>query len=133
MALITEQAIQPAFAAMELQNLFMPTQASTAAATTPLQNVLTENKTYFGYATGGIAMTPQLAMVAERKPEAIIPLDDLGGIGQPPMIVINNNAGEKAPLKQGKPMRFDGKKWVVDLIIDDYTHYGDLYTLFGGK
>ena len=33
-----------------------------------------------GYATGGIAWTPQLATVAEREPEAIIPLSKLGNI-----------------------------------------------------
>src|SRR4051794_21712989 len=30
-----------------------------------------------GYATGGIAWTPQLAMVAEREPELITPLSQL--------------------------------------------------------
>jgi len=34
-----------------------------------------------GYATGGVAMRPTLAMVAERGPEAMIPLSKLGAIG----------------------------------------------------
>ncbi len=33
----------------------------------------------FGYASGGIAMTPQMAMVGESVPEAIIPLSQMGG------------------------------------------------------
>jgi len=34
---------------------------------------------FYGYAEGGIAWTPQLAMVAEKEPELIVPFSKLGG------------------------------------------------------
>ena len=43
-----------------------------------------------GFATGGIISREQIVRVAERGPEAIIPLDRLGGIIQG---VLDNNGG----------------------------------------
>ena len=48
------------------------------------------------YATGGVAQTPQLAMIAEKGPEAVLPMDllrNMGGSATPTSINLTVNAG----------------------------------------
>ena len=42
----------------------------------------------FGMAEGGIVTKPTLAVVGESGPEAVIPLDRAGGLGQPAQITV---------------------------------------------
>ena len=44
-----------------------------------------------GFATGGVVTSPTIAMVGEAGPEAIIPLDQLGGFGGSYVININGD------------------------------------------
>ena len=44
-----------------------------------------------GFATGGIVTSPTIAMVGEAGPEAIIPLDQMGGFGSSYVININGD------------------------------------------
>ena len=55
-----------------------------------------------GLASGGIALKPMLAQIAEDGPEAVIPLDKLGGAPQINLTVINNlGVGAEARASQG--------------------------------
>jgi len=50
----------------------------------------------FAYAKGGVAQTPQLAMIAEKGPEAVLPMDlvrNMGGSATPTSINLTVNAG----------------------------------------
>ncbi|MGA2159978.1 MAG: hypothetical protein ABSG90_12265 [Dehalococcoidia bacterium] len=48
-----------------------------------------------GYATGGIAWNPQLAMVGENGPEAITPIGQAGGIGSSLTVNVGNYMGDE--------------------------------------
>jgi hypothetical protein len=53
--------------------------AAVAGATIGINEMLKTPETPKGYASGGVAWTPQVASLAENEPEAIIPLSKLGG------------------------------------------------------
>lgn len=82
-------------------------------------------------AEGGLVTRPTLTMVGESGPELITPLSKLGGMS-PPSVVINNNTGQ--PMEQeGEPM-FDGKNWVVNVVVDKINQGGLLRdTILGIK
>jgi len=82
---------------LKTNGIKLTSEEAAAIPTTPTVNTTTEPfKSYdianqnrymtpteiTGYATGGIAMTPQMAMVAESGPEAIMPLDKLLNISR---------------------------------------------------
>lgn len=48
-----------------------------------------------GYASGGIVTQPQLAMVGEAGPEAIIPLSQMGGMGSSVVVNVGNYMGDE--------------------------------------
>ncbi|MDT4825287.1 hypothetical protein FQZ97_585670 [compost metagenome] len=81
------------------------------------------------YSKGGIANTPQLAMFGEGSvPEAYVPLPDgrtipvtmngAAGDGAAPNVTVNviNQTGTQANAQQGNA-RFDGKQWVLDVVM----------------
>ena len=41
----------------------------------------------YAYAAGGIAMTPQIASLAERGPEIVLPLNKMGAFGN--TVIVN--------------------------------------------
>jgi len=47
------------------------------------------------YASGGIVTQPQLAMVGEAGPEAIIPLSQMGGMGNSVVVNVGNYMGDE--------------------------------------
>ncbi len=63
----------------------------------------------FGYASGGLAMTPQMASLAENEPEAIIPLSQMSQMG-----------GNNITIQAGAFMGNEGDARRFARIIQDY-------------
>lgn len=72
-------------------------------------------------AAGGLVTRPTLTMVGEAGPELITPLNKLGGMA-PPSVIINNNTGQ-AMEQEGAPM-FDGQNWIVSVVVDKINQGG---------
>lgn len=77
------------------------------------------------YSTGGVATSPQVAIFGEgRKNEAYVPLPDGKRIpvdmqgGGTPNVQVNviNQSGQKMDAQQGN-MKFDGKQFVLDVVL----------------
>ena len=88
------------------------------------------------YASGGIANRPQIAVYGEGdKPEAFVPLPDgrtipvtiKGGMTttQAPNVEVNviNQSGQDVSAEKGQ-MRFDGKNFVLDVVLKAATQPG---------
>lgn len=58
-------------------------------------------------ADGGIVTRPTLAVVGEAGPEAVIPLNRLGGMGQTLLVKIDLGAAELAQLERGRRVAAD--------------------------
>jgi len=71
----------------------------------------------FHFQHGGIAMEPTLGLIAESRPEAVIPLDQLGAVlgnaggGGGVNVTVNNNTGTPADAD----VKFDGKNLEITL------------------
>jgi lambda family phage tail tape measure protein len=88
------------------------------------------------YANGGVAYGPQLALFGEgRRPEAYVPLPDgrsipvslrgsTGGQVIHEQTVIYNQSSH--PVKATTNTRFDGARFVKDIIIEDLNSEGDV-------
>ena len=73
------------------------TIAATKGLLTDEQAAALSERRGFRYATGGIAKTPQLAMIAEKGPEMVLPMSMINGMvnggGQPINITVNAGMG----------------------------------------
>jgi hypothetical protein len=79
-------------------------------------------------ASGGIFTSPQMRLIGEAGPEAVIPLDKLGG-GM--TVIINNNTGE--PVEQ-RDRRGPNGQLIKEIIIGTFNRYvgdGGADGLFG--
>ena len=79
--------------------------------------------------SGGSVSKTGLAVV--HKGEVFSGTNNEMGFGQPPTVVINNNTGTK--IKQQGAPRMEANQWVINTVIDDITHGGDLAVLLGGQ
>lgn len=68
-----------------------------------------------GFAEGGIAWTPQLAMVAEKGPEVITPMSKVGGMGKVTVNFINESGYPIAPSRQEEYMLSDQR--IIDVFV----------------
>lgn len=82
------------------------------------------------YAAGGVATSPQLALYGEgSKPEAYVPLPDGRTIPvtmkgssdeqKAPNVSVNviNQSGQDVDASGGKGMKFDGKEYILDVVL----------------
>lgn len=90
------------------------------------------------YAKGGIANSPQVAIYGEAGPEAYVPLPDgrsipvtmkMSGVGQAaaaPSVAVNviNQTSQSVNAQQSGGMRFDGKQYVLDVVLSAATQPG---------
>ncbi len=97
------------------------------------------------YARGGIANRPQVALFGEGdQNEAFVPLPDgrripvkldvkgAGGSAQPPVVNVINQ-GQPAQVESSN-QRFDGKRWVLDIVMSEASKPGSFRdTLKGGR
>jgi hypothetical protein len=70
-------------------------------------------------ANGGIVTRPTLALIGEGKgPEAVIPLDRMGGLGGRPNVTVNvvNNSGAQVAAKPNVTM--NGQEMIVGIVLD---------------
>jgi hypothetical protein len=121
--------------------------AASGAASGSIPNVLFANggiMTDMGplelrkYAKGGIATSPQVAIYGEAGPEAYVPLPDgrsipvtmkMSGGGQAaaaPSVAVNviNQTSQSVNAQQSGGLRFDGKQYVLDVVLSAATQPG---------
>ena len=91
------------------------------------------------FADGGVVTKPTLAMIGEAgEAEAVIPLSKLDKMmksksgGNEVTVNVVNNTGVQA--QANKSSRFDGQKWVVDVVLDAYQrNVGGMQEMMGGR
>jgi tape measure domain-containing protein len=95
------------------------------------------------YAKGGIATSPQLALFGEgAHNEAYVPLPDgrtipvtmSGGQASAPQVNVNiiNSSGTPMEAEQSGTPRFDGERYIVDVVISAMSRPGQLRTAIKG-
>jgi hypothetical protein len=85
----------------------------------------------FGYQSGGLAIHPQIATLAEHGPEAVIPLDKFEGGKEPSQQIMNINIFTLDTTTMEQWVRKNSKVF-VDLMSDDIRRGGQLKTAVRG-
>jgi hypothetical protein len=67
--------------------------------------------------SGGIATRPTLAMIAERRPEAVIPLDQLGRGEAKVTINVTNAAADVATVSEPRVTQGPDGQQIIDLMV----------------
>ena len=85
-----------------------------------------------GLAAGGIVRRPTIGLIGEKGAEAVVPLSggrsipvDIAG-GMPNVVVNVINQTSRPISAQRSAVRFDGKKLVTEIILQDSAEYGPL-------
>jgi len=86
------------------------------------------------FVSGGIISEPTLGLIGEgRYNEAVVPLPDGKSIpikGGIPNIQVNINNQTGQPVKgTSSKVNFDGEKYIVNVILKNYSEYGSMYHL----
>jgi murein DD-endopeptidase MepM/ murein hydrolase activator NlpD len=67
-------------------------------------------------ADGGVVRKPTMALIGERGPEAVVPLDQMGGVNSVVNVTVNNDGSVKTDSNQGNELGRAIQRAVVDEI-----------------